>query len=318
MGKVFLIIGSVIGGLIVAFGILALIGTLTDNTLSGSDRSDQISGSIFIMGVGLVLVLPCLFFVVRSRSDNTLSLLNQGMEYGSGGAGLAAAYAPVDLHGSYIQWFGWCQREIGGNAIALHAATMAAMTEAGAGNAGRAAAAARQAAARASALAGAQDQALKTPTGKIRQLARIGAGTLPLLEPAEKVIVAFYGTDRQAQIWQSLFGIIGMLIAMSQQGAYYVTITDRRLIALTGSQLSGKPSAVAFVVPLSMVSGAKYRGGLLGGGTFSITRIVGGRTRLRLTRYWKREGAVAQNALAPGAGLTPLPPSPTLVSPGSF
>ncbi len=320
MGKVLLIIGATVGGVILGLGLLALLVTLTDNTLSASDRSDQITGSIFIMAVGLTVFAPCLFFAVRSVSGNTLSQLNQGVAYGGGvsGASPYAPVAPIDLSGSYLQWYGWCQREIGGNAIGLHAATMAAMAEAGAGNSTGAAGRAKQAAARASSLLAAQSQAVKTPTSKIRQMARLGSATLPLLEPGENVVVSFYGTDRQAQLWQSMFGVIGMLIAMSQQGAYYVTITERRVIALTGPQLGGRPSALAFAVPRSMVAAAKFRGGLLGGGTFTLGRMDGGRTRIRLTRYWRREGAAAQESLVPGVGLTPLPPPPIVASKSSF
>ena len=316
MGKILLIIGAVIGGLIIAVGILALVTTLTDNTLSPSDRSDQISGSIFIMGVGLTLFAPCLYFLVQSR--RTLSLLNQGMAFGSSMPGLNSAYAPVDLSTSYVQWFGWCQREIGGNAIGLHAATMAALIQAGSGNSGAAVDSAKQAAGWAAALPVAQNQSAKISLSKIRVLSRIGAAILPMLEPGERVAVSFNGTDRQAQIWQSLFGIIGMLIAMSQQGAYFVTVTDRRLIALTGPQLSLAPKSLAYAIPQSMVSEARFRGGLLGGGTFSISRMDGGRTRMRLSRFWKSEAIVAQALLAPGGGLTPLPPPPIMASRSRF
>ena len=109
-----------------------------------------------------------------------------------------------------------------------------------------------------------------------------------------------------------------MLIAMSQGGAFYITVTDRRVVALTGSQLSKTPTALAFVVPLSMVTEARFRGGLFGTGIFSITRMDGGRTRLRLRSNFKREGVVAQNALASGAGLTPLPQSPAIAPRGNF
>ncbi len=318
MRKILLTIGSVLGGLILAFGLLALAGSITDTTVSASDRSDEIYGSLFFIAVGLAVFVPCLFFLVRSSSRSTLALMNQGVAYGGGAPGLAAPYAPVDLASSYIQWFGWCQREIGGNAIALHAATTAAMAEAAAGNSSGAAEAARRAAATVTSMAGAVSLPTKTPTGKIRQLSRLGAGTLPLLEQGERVVVSLYGVDRQAQVWQAAFGVIGMLIAASQSGAYFVTVTDRRLIALTGPQLSGAPSALAFAVPRSMVSEARFRRGMLWSGSFSVARVDGGRTRLRVTRYFTSEGAFAQQVLFPGLGSTPLPPPPNLPSRGGF
>ena len=317
MGKILLIIGSVVGGLLLALGLLALLASLTDTTSSASDRNDSIIGSFLFIGVGLTVFAPCFFFLIRSRSATTLSLLNQGVAYGGGVAGLAAPYGPADLAGSYVQWFGWCQREIGGNAVALHAATMAAMAESASGNTSGAGAAARQAATSASAIA-LINLPVKTPTGKIRQLSRLGAGTLPLLEPGERVVVSFYGRDRQAQLWQSLFGVIGMLIAMSQLGAYFVTVTDRRVIALTGPQLTTTPTTLAFAVPRSMIAELKFRGGLFWNGIVTINRVDGGRTRIIVNRWWRREAALAQQALAPGLGFTPLPPSPNLPSRSGF
>jgi hypothetical protein len=122
LGKVLLIVGTVIGGLILGFELLALLGTVTDNTLSSRDFNDQVLGSISFMVIGATFFAPCLFFLIRSGSRNTLSLMAQGMPHGIGVASFAAP--PADLSSSYIQWFGWCQREIGGNAIALHAATL--------------------------------------------------------------------------------------------------------------------------------------------------------------------------------------------------
>jgi hypothetical protein len=318
MGKILLIIGSVVGGLLLALGLLALAASVSDTTSSPSDRNDAIAGSFLFIGVGLTVFAPCLFFLIRSRSATTLSLLNQGVTYGGRVASLAARYGPVDLAGSYVQWFGWCQREIGGNAVALHAATMAAMAEAASGNTSGAGSAARQAATTASAITGAISLPAKTPTGKIRELSRLGAGTLPLLEPGERVVVSFYGRDRQAQLWQSLFGVIGMLIAMSQLGAYFVTITDRRVIALTGPQLSATPTTLAFAVPRSMVAELKFRRGIFWNGIVTITRMDGGRTRIIVNRWWRREGALAQQALAPGLGFTPLPPAPIVPTRSGF
>ena len=318
MGKILLIIGSVVGGLLLALGLLALAASLGDTTSSTSDRNDAITGSFLFIGVGLTVFAPCLFFLIRARSATTLSLLNQGVAYGGGVAGLAAPYGPVDLAGSYVQWFGWCQREIGGNAVVLHAATMAAMAEAASGNTSGAGSAARQAATTASAITGAISLPAKTPTGKIRQLSRLGAGTLPLLEPGERVVVSFYGRDRQAQLWQSLFGVIGMLIAMSQLGAYFVTITDRRVIALTGPQLSATPTTLAFAVPRSMVAELKFRRGIFWNGRVTISRVDGGRTRIIVNRWWRREGALAQQVLAPSLGFTPLPPSPIVPTRSGF
>lgn len=312
MGKVLLIIGAVVGGLVLAFGLLALALGLTDTTSSASDRSDEIIGATIFVVVGLTFFAPCMFFLVRSRNRSTSALLSQGGYGGIATAGVLSAQP--DLSNSYVQWFGWCQREVGGDAVALHAETMAAMAEAAAGNSARAGEAARQAASLAMPLAGAAAQPSKIPAGKIRQLSRLGAGTLPLLEAGERVVVSVFGIDRQSQMWQSAFGIIGYLIAASQGGAVFLTVTDRRVIALTGPQLSSTPNTLAFAVPRAMVSQARFRRGLMWNGSLDLRRLDGGGTRIRLTRWWTREGALAERALASGQGLTPLPPAPNLPS----
>jgi hypothetical protein len=299
--RVLLIIGSVVGGLVLGFGFLGLAITLSDNTLSPSDRSDELNAAFLFIGVGVVVFVPCLFFAIRSGSGRTTrALLTQGAAGGGSVYGLATPYAPVDLAGSYVQWFGWCQREIGGSAIALNAATAAAMAQSAAGNSSGAPGAARDAANKVNSMASAMSLPAKTPIGKIRQLSRIGAGTLPLLEQGERVIVSLYGIDRQVQVWQTMFGAIGYLIAASQGGAYFVTVTDRRVIALTGPQLSATPRTLAFAVPRSMVSEVKFRRGMLWSGTLTISRVDGGKTRLRLTRFFTGEGALAAQVLAPG------------------
>jgi len=302
--------GSIAGSLTLAFGLLALALGLTDATSSPSDRSDEITGAIFIAAVGLTVLVPCLFFLVRSRNRTALTPLNQG---GPGGT-LAGANALKDLSASYVQWLGWCQREIGGDAVALHAATMAAMAEAAAGNSALAGETARRAASLALPTTGEIAEPSKIPSGKVRQLARLAAGTLPLLEDGERVVVSVFGVDRQSQIWQSAFGVIGYLIAASQGGAVFMTVTDRRVIALTGPQLTSTPSALAFAIPRSMVAQARLRRGLLFNSSLDLERIDGGRIRMRLSRAWAREGALVQRALAPGQGLTPLPPVPNLPS----
>src|SRR5579859_4550737 len=93
-----------------------------------------------------------------------------------------------------------------------------------------------------------------------------------------------------------------------------MTVTDRRVIALTGPQLTSTPSALAFAIPRSMVAQARLRRGLLFNSSLDLERIDGGRIRMRLSRAWAREGALVQRALAPGQGLTPLPPVPNLPS----
>jgi hypothetical protein len=306
--RVLLIVVASIGALIVGIGLLAVIASLTDPDMSSSDRSDTILGGLFIALAGLSLFVPCLAVFLVTRPRNPLPYWPSGPLSSPATAPLAVPSG--DLRRSYVEWFGWCQREIGGDAIALHAATMAALSQASAGR--DVLAAARRAGQLVSPGAGAFGQpSPRVPGSKLRTLAMTGAALLPLLEEGESVLVSFQGIDMSANMWRLLFGWIGYLIAASQTGSYYVTVTDRRVIVLAGPQLGMPPRELAFALPRAMVSWAKYSRFLLTG-SFTITRITGESIRMTLDRRWFKEGALAQSLLATGFTPTPMPPAPSL------
>ena len=116
MGRVLLIIGAVVGGLVLAFGTLGLILAYAQ---PDANQSDEIVGSIFFMVVGAIVAAPCTFFAYRlgRRSGQPWSP--------SGSPALATPGA--DVQQSYLAWFAWCQQALGGDAVSLHAATMAAI-----------------------------------------------------------------------------------------------------------------------------------------------------------------------------------------------
>jgi hypothetical protein len=102
MGRVLLIIGAVVGGLVFAFGTLGLILAFAQ---PDAQQSDEVVGSIFFMVVGAIVAAPCIYF---------------------------ARGAPVpgaELRQSYLAWFGWCQQVLGGDAISLHARVMVTVTD---------------------------------------------------------------------------------------------------------------------------------------------------------------------------------------------
>ena len=315
-GRVLLILGAVLGGIVVLFGLLGLIGSLTDSTMSPSDVRDGVIGSIFIIGVGLTIFVPCLAVLIFVRPKNNLPVWQPGGPYMATPPGAAGpmSIAPLaqapDLKNPYLEWFGWCQREIGGNAIVLNSATMAALSRGVAGDSSSAVQAARRAAQTASSSAPPAQQR-KVGGAKVKLLARIGAATLPLLEPDETVIASLYGIDRQPQMWHVAFGVIGYLIAASQSGAYYVTVTDRRVIVLSAPQLGGRPRALVFAVPRSMVTEVSYKQGIVRD-TLVIARVTDERNRIVVARMWRQEGLLVQHVLAPGLFATPMPQPPML------
>jgi hypothetical protein len=287
MGRVLLIIGAVVGGLVFAFGTLGLILAYTQ---PDANQSDEIVGSIFFMVVGALVAAPCTFFAFR--------LGRRSAPWQPGGA-LPMGSPGVDLQASYLSWFAWCQQTLGGDAVSLHAATMAALAAGAAGN--PTAAASAEAARQSARLATTVALSSVPKAGKVRMLSRIGASTAGLLEPSERVLVSFTGTTRPSLYWGLAFGAIGTIIASSQMSAVMVTVTDRRVIAVGAGLLGGLANRVALIEPRSTVS-VKFPKGIFGRTMFSLKGQGGGSVEIIVPRPWRREAEMALELLAPSAG----------------
>ena len=289
MGRILLIIGAVVGGLVIAFGVLALIGTAT---MPNPDPAGYY-GSFLFIGVGAAIATPCIFFARRLGRRRT--------PWQPGGA-LPTGSPSADLQASYLSWFAWCQQALGGDAVSLHAATMAALAAGASGN--PTAAASAEAGRQASRIA-AQGVAPTTPNqAKVRLLSRIGASTVGLLEPSERVVVSFWGLSRtrQAQLWGLAFGTIGGIIAASQTGAAFVTLTDRRVIVLRGGQFGGLANQVALIEPRSTVSAKMKKPLLTVFRTFTLTGLDGKSVSISVPKSWRPEAEMAFALLAPSVG----------------
>src|SRR5260370_38585753 len=272
MGRVLLIIGAVVGGLVFAFGTLGLVLAFAQ---PDAQQSNEVVGSIFFMVVGAIVAAPCIYFARR---------------------------APVpgdELRQSYLAWFGWCQQALGGDAISLHAATMAALASAPAGNPTGAASA--EAARQASRIAASGTMPAPPRATKVRSLAEIGVSTVGLLEPSERVLVAVSGTNRPALYWGLVFGAIGTIIASSQMTKLMVTVTDRRVIAVGVGLLGGLANKVSLIEPRSTVT-VKFPKGIFGRTMFSLKGQGGGSVEIIVPRPWRREAEMALELLAPSTG----------------
>lgn len=286
MGRVVLIIGGVIGLIVLVIGVLVLITALAQ---PDSNQSDEVIGAGLFVGVGLLVAVPCLYFAYRMTPQTA-----PGMRFGS--ANLAPA-AP-DLQSRYLQWFAWCQQAIGGDAVTLHAATMAALRAPEDQTAAASAEASRQAS-----RMGAAGAMPAPPTpAKVKTLARIGASTVGLLEPSERVLVSLLGTNRSAGAVAAgaAFGAIGAAIAASRSGAVFVTVTDRRVIALIAGAYGGLAGSVAMIESRATVS-AKFAKGLFGRRTLTIKGMGSGSVSAAVTKPWRPEAAIAIELLAPSA-----------------
>jgi hypothetical protein len=285
MGRIVLIVFAVIGGLVFAFGAL---GVLIAATSPGPDQADTYTGAIFFIVVGAVIAVPCTFFAYRMTR-------RMPMPVGPSGLPMAAA----DLRQNYLQWFAWCQQALpGADAISLNAATMAAMSATAAGNPTDAATA--EAARHANRIAVQGTMPAPPSAAKVKMLSRIGASTIGLLEPSERVLVSFYGQNLQGRAWGAMFGAIGTVVSASQSGAVFVTVTDRRVIALIAGQYGGLANRVGLIEPRTSVS-VKARKSLFGR-NLSLRGIGGGSVSMSLPRLWQPEAAIAAEMLAPSIG----------------
>jgi hypothetical protein len=287
VGRVLLIIGAVVGVLIFALGVLALIGTAT----TPNPDPAGYYGSFLFMVVGAAVAAPCIFFAYRIGARST-------PPWSQGGSSIAPTTG-ADLRQSYLAWFAWCQQALGGDSISLHAATMAALTAGAAGN--PTAAASAEAARQASRIASSGITPVAPRAAKVRSLSQIGASTVGLMEPSERVLVSFTGTNRPALYWGLAFGAIGSIIASSQMSAVMVTVTDRRVIAAGVGMLGGLANRVALIEPRSTVS-AKFPKGVFGRAMFSLKGQGGRSVEIVVPRPWRREAEMALDLLAPSVG----------------
>src|SRR6266849_268270 len=289
MGRVLLIIGAVVGGLVLAFGTLGLILAYAQ---PDANQSDEIVGSIFIMVVGAAVAAPCTFFAYR--------LGRRSAQPWSPSGSPALATPGADVQQSYLAWFAWCQQALGGDAVSLHAATMAAMAAGAAGN--PTAAASAEAARQANRLAALGAMPAAPSAGKVKRLSRIGASTVGLLQPPERVLVSLLGMSqpRSAQLWTFALGVIGSVIGALQMTEVFVTITDRRIIAVSRGVFGG-PHQIVLVEPRSTVS-ATSKKRLFGNLKFSFKGVAGESVSITVPRPWRLEATMALDLLAPPVG----------------
>ena len=290
MGRVLLIIVAVIGWLLFALYTVVLISVIVQ---PDANQSDEVMGSIaFMTIIGAAVAAPCTFFAYRLGRRSA-------RPWQPGGA-LPMGSPSADLQASYLAWFAWCQQTLGGDAVSLHAATMAALAGGATGNPTGAASA--EAAGQANRLAALGAMPAAPSAGKVKMLSRIGASTVGLLQPSERVLVSLLGTSqpRSAQLWTFALGVIGSVIGALQMTEVFVTITDRRVIAVSRGVFGG-PHQIVLAEPRSTVS-ATSKKGLFGNLKFSFKGVTGESVSITVPRPWRLEAMMALDLLAPPVG----------------
>jgi hypothetical protein len=142
--KGFLIAGTVIGAFVIAFGLLALFGSLADAT---SQRSDEVTGSLVILVAGAVISIPCGLGLLLGRREQSFSVLSAAQQKSpplqtrsatpqSFASDVAANYALASYppatgarstRDMYKQWHNWARGWIGNDSVRVHAAATAAV-----------------------------------------------------------------------------------------------------------------------------------------------------------------------------------------------
>jgi hypothetical protein len=117
----------------------------------------------------------------------------------------------------------------------------------------------------------------------IKQQVREALGAM--LEPGETE-QASVNTIAGSSPWlaQGLLGLIGQALVKY----YYVVVTERRILYITMSRMSGRPGELAMADPRSSVSVAEYKPSALWS-VLKLKRPDGKILRLNVHRIWKDE-----------------------------
>ena len=145
---------------------------------------------------------------------------------------------------------------------------------------------------------------------------QFGEAQQQYLEPGERVKAGGF-TQAGPSPW--LASGIGLLIMyLMGMRAYYIVVTDRRVLFLRASMLSGRPQGLAFADPRSSVSAEDVKPGKIWS-KLQYRRADGKPLRLNFHRIWREEFQAVVDALrspvepstaADGSPAIPPPPAP--------
>jgi hypothetical protein len=132
---------------------------------------------------------------------------------------------------------------------------------------------------------------------KLRERAeQVAAETL---EPGEQIVNVVQGQARP-RFWLGLELLIGAWMFFLIK-YYTVALTDRRLILLRGSKLTGRAKRVEWAEPRESVVVDMHKHGLLLDKLFLRRRTQEGMVRLRVARRFRSETDAVADALGAGA-----------------
>lgn len=120
-----------------------------------------------------------------------------------------------------------------------------------------------------------------------------------ILEPGERELVSV-NTIVGISPWLAA-GIIG-LIGQFFVKYYYITVTDRRVLFIQVSRLSGRPKGLAFTDPRPGPTVSESKPAAVWS-SFKYTRPDGKSMKVHVHRFWRDEMAATIQALIP-----PIPP----------
>ncbi|HEX8098569.1 MAG TPA: hypothetical protein VF660_00020 [Actinomycetota bacterium] len=132
-----------------------------------------------------------------------------------------------------------------------------------------------------------------------------------VLEPGERVQAGTFTQSGPSPWLAGLVGWIVMLIAGARY--YYVAVTDRRVLFMKASMLTGRPNGLAWADPrgAAQVSDVNLTNAVWS--KLRYRRPEGKELRLNIHRFWREDGQAVVDALTasvqtPGGATVPPPP----------
>jgi hypothetical protein len=141
---------------------------------------------------------------------------------------------------------------------------------------------------------------------------QFGEARQAFLEPGEQGVAEAFTISGPSPWLMGVLGVIVMLIL--GQRYYFVTVTDRRVLFMKASLMTGRPKGLAWADPRSTVTLEDVTEGKLWSRLFYLRPGVK-KLRLNFHRIWRDDMNAVVNALrvptSPPPPPQPPPPAPT-------
>ncbi|HJP66612.1 MAG TPA: hypothetical protein VKA30_09955 [Actinomycetota bacterium] len=137
---------------------------------------------------------------------------------------------------------------------------------------------------------------------------QFGSAVQEVLEPGEQVQAETLTQSGPSPWLTGLIGWLFMLVAGAR--FYFIVLTDRRVLFLKASLLSGRPRGLAWADPRGAVRISDVQLGNTLWSKFRYARPEGKELRLNIHRIWRSDAQELVQALTATLSPSELPPPP--------